>query len=179
MTVKCLLIYPNPESALDEEAGKLLLENYDSYCSRARLITSVHATPVVRELLVPRWRTDVNGILSLPRRSGRQNSVRHQTPIPPRPRPRNRPRPRLALSHLSNLLPRQLSLSHLPPPRQRALRQRLNLSRHPPLTLSPLLQVMTLSPSTGINRKTVTRHPWELPTPTLLERQFRILLLRL
>ncbi|KAF7331590.1 Ubiquitin-conjugating enzyme e2 [Mycena kentingensis (nom. inval.)] len=48
VTVKCLLIYPNPESALDEEAGKLLLEDYESYCSRARLITSVHATPRVR-----------------------------------------------------------------------------------------------------------------------------------
>jgi len=45
VTVKCLLIYPNPESALDEEAGKLLLEDYDSYSSRAKLITSVHATP--------------------------------------------------------------------------------------------------------------------------------------
>ncbi len=30
-TVKCLFIVPNPESALDEEAGKLLLEEYDSY----------------------------------------------------------------------------------------------------------------------------------------------------
>lgn len=48
VTVKCLLIYPNPESALDEEAGKLLLENYDSYCERAKLITSVHATPRVK-----------------------------------------------------------------------------------------------------------------------------------
>lgn len=48
VTVKCLLIYPNPESALDEEAGKLLLEDYDSYCSRAKLITSVHATPRIR-----------------------------------------------------------------------------------------------------------------------------------
>ncbi|KAJ7500961.1 ubiquitin-conjugating enzyme/RWD-like protein [Mycena galericulata] len=48
VTVKCLLIYPNPESALDEEAGKLLLEDYSAYCSRARLITSVHATPRVR-----------------------------------------------------------------------------------------------------------------------------------
>ncbi|KAI0338597.1 hypothetical protein BDW22DRAFT_687528 [Trametopsis cervina] len=45
VTVKCLLIYPNPESALDEEAGKLLLEAYDSYRDRAKLITSVHATP--------------------------------------------------------------------------------------------------------------------------------------
>lgn len=48
VTVKCLLIYPNPESALDEEAGRLLLENYDDYCSRAKLMTSVHATPRVR-----------------------------------------------------------------------------------------------------------------------------------
>ncbi|PPQ72454.1 hypothetical protein CVT24_003120 [Panaeolus cyanescens] len=48
VTVKCLLIYPNPESALDEEAGKLLLEDYASYCSRAKLITSVHATPRVK-----------------------------------------------------------------------------------------------------------------------------------
>ncbi|KAJ3544563.1 hypothetical protein NM688_g5724 [Phlebia brevispora] len=47
VTVKCLLIYPNPESALDEEAGRLLLENYEDYCSRAKLITSVHATPRV------------------------------------------------------------------------------------------------------------------------------------
>lgn len=47
VTVKCLLIYPNPESALDEEAGKLLLENYDNYFERAKLITSVHATPRV------------------------------------------------------------------------------------------------------------------------------------
>ncbi|KAF9476628.1 hypothetical protein BDN70DRAFT_862986 [Pholiota conissans] len=48
VTVKCLLIYPNPESALDEEAGKLLLEDYSSYCDRAKLITSVHATPRVK-----------------------------------------------------------------------------------------------------------------------------------
>ena len=47
VTVKCLLIYPNPDSALDEEAGKLLQENYENYCERAKLITSVHATPKV------------------------------------------------------------------------------------------------------------------------------------
>jgi hypothetical protein len=47
-TIKCLLIYPNAESALDEEAGKLLLEGYDEFCSRARLITSVHARGAVR-----------------------------------------------------------------------------------------------------------------------------------
>jgi len=43
VTVKCLLIYPNPESALHEEAGKLLLEQYDSYARHARLMTNIHA----------------------------------------------------------------------------------------------------------------------------------------
>ena len=44
-TIKCLLIYPNPESALNEEAGKLLLEQYDDYSSRARMMTEIHAKP--------------------------------------------------------------------------------------------------------------------------------------
>ncbi|KAJ1642507.1 ubiquitin-conjugating enzyme E2 S [Coemansia asiatica] len=43
ITVKCLLIYPNPESALNEQAGKLLLERYDDYARHARLMTEVHA----------------------------------------------------------------------------------------------------------------------------------------
>lgn len=42
LTVKCLLIHPNPESALNEEAGKLLLEKYEDYCKHATLMTSVH-----------------------------------------------------------------------------------------------------------------------------------------
>ncbi|KAJ3416115.1 ubiquitin-conjugating enzyme E2 S [Chytridiales sp. JEL 0842] len=43
LTVKCLLIAPNPESALNEEAGRLLLEEYDSFAKHARLFTSIHA----------------------------------------------------------------------------------------------------------------------------------------
>lgn len=43
LTIKCLLIVPNAESALNEEAGKLLLEHYDDYCTRARLYTEIHA----------------------------------------------------------------------------------------------------------------------------------------
>ena len=43
VTIKCLLIHPNPESALNEEAGRLLLESYDDYQARARLMTSIHA----------------------------------------------------------------------------------------------------------------------------------------
>lgn len=45
LTVKCLLIVPNPESALNEEAGKMLLEHYDDYCKRAKMMTEIHAQP--------------------------------------------------------------------------------------------------------------------------------------
>ncbi|CAO3620101.1 unnamed protein product [Cunninghamella blakesleeana] len=43
LTIKCLLIVPNAESALNEEAGKLLLEQYDDYAKRAKLYTKIHA----------------------------------------------------------------------------------------------------------------------------------------
>lgn len=42
-TIKCLLIVPNAESALNEEAGKLLLERYDDYSQRAKMMTEIHA----------------------------------------------------------------------------------------------------------------------------------------
>jgi len=45
LVVRCLLIVPNPESALNPEAGKLLLENYDDYAKRAQLMTRIHAKP--------------------------------------------------------------------------------------------------------------------------------------
>ncbi|KAK3010516.1 hypothetical protein RJ639_011007 [Escallonia herrerae] len=41
--VRCLLIEPFPESALNEQAGKLLLENYEEYARHARLFTGIHA----------------------------------------------------------------------------------------------------------------------------------------
>ena len=41
--MKCLLIVPNAESALNEEAGKLLLEHYDDYSKRAKMMTEIHA----------------------------------------------------------------------------------------------------------------------------------------
>ena len=41
--VRCLLIEPFPESALNEEAGKLLLEDYGDFAKHARLMTSIHA----------------------------------------------------------------------------------------------------------------------------------------
>ncbi|XP_076893198.1 ubiquitin-conjugating enzyme E2 22-like isoform X1 [Bidens hawaiensis] len=43
IVVRCLLIEPFPESALNEQAGKMLLENYDEYAKHARLYTGIHA----------------------------------------------------------------------------------------------------------------------------------------
>ncbi|XP_078438337.1 ubiquitin-conjugating enzyme 22 [Wolffia australiana] len=43
IVVRCLLIEPFPESALNEQAGKMLLENYEEYSRHARLYTGIHA----------------------------------------------------------------------------------------------------------------------------------------
>ncbi|KAJ3340734.1 ubiquitin-conjugating enzyme E2 S [Gonapodya sp. JEL0774] len=42
VTIKCLLIAPNPDSALNQEAGKLLLEEYDRFAQRARVFAEVY-----------------------------------------------------------------------------------------------------------------------------------------
>ncbi|KAK4527651.1 hypothetical protein GAYE_SCF42G5576 [Galdieria yellowstonensis] len=44
LVIRCLLIDPNPESALNEEAGKLLLENYEEFARHAKLWTEIYAT---------------------------------------------------------------------------------------------------------------------------------------
>lgn len=41
-TIYCLLIQPNPDSALNSTAGHLLQEDYDSFSRQARLMTSIH-----------------------------------------------------------------------------------------------------------------------------------------
>ncbi|PWA57790.1 Ubiquitin-conjugating enzyme, active site-containing protein [Artemisia annua] len=43
IVVRCLLIEPFPESALNEQAGKMLLDNYEEYAKHARLYTGIHA----------------------------------------------------------------------------------------------------------------------------------------
>lgn len=43
MVIRCLLIQPFPDSALNEEAGKLLFEDYEAYAKHARLMTDIHA----------------------------------------------------------------------------------------------------------------------------------------
>jgi ubiquitin-conjugating enzyme E2 S len=43
VTISCLLIQPNPASALNEAAGKLASEDWDGFCRRAKLMTDIHA----------------------------------------------------------------------------------------------------------------------------------------
>mmetsp|Transcript_32167 Transcript_32167/g.44609 ORF Transcript_32167/g.44609 Transcript_32167/m.44609 type:complete len:207 (-) Transcript_32167:262-882(-) len=48
--IRCLLIQPFPDSALNEEAAKLLNEDYEEYSKHARLLTSIHARPQDKRL---------------------------------------------------------------------------------------------------------------------------------
>ena len=48
VVIRCLLIEPFPESALNEEAGRLLMEDYEQYAAHARLMTSIHAAAAKR-----------------------------------------------------------------------------------------------------------------------------------
>lgn len=41
--MKCLLIVPFPESALNEKAGKMFMEDYHEYCKHAKLLTEIYA----------------------------------------------------------------------------------------------------------------------------------------
>ena len=41
--IRCLLIVPFPESSLNEQAGRLFIEDYEEYAKTARLYTAVHA----------------------------------------------------------------------------------------------------------------------------------------
>ncbi|KAK3624044.1 hypothetical protein LTR56_021239 [Elasticomyces elasticus] len=49
VVISCLLIQPNPDSALNAEAGSLIQADYAAFSRRAELLTSIHAT-VPREL---------------------------------------------------------------------------------------------------------------------------------
>ncbi|GAB7361013.1 hypothetical protein MBLNU230_g1056t1 [Neophaeotheca triangularis] len=43
VTICCLLIQPNPDSALNAEAGALIRDDYEAFSRRAKLMTSIHA----------------------------------------------------------------------------------------------------------------------------------------
>lgn len=43
--IRCLLINPFPESALNDDAAKLFMEDYTEYAKQARLMCEIHARP--------------------------------------------------------------------------------------------------------------------------------------
>ncbi|RVX73080.1 hypothetical protein B0A52_02206 [Exophiala mesophila] len=43
VTISCLLIQPNPDSALNAAAGALIQEDYDAFSKQAQLMTRIHA----------------------------------------------------------------------------------------------------------------------------------------
>ncbi|KAJ6013454.1 Ubiquitin-conjugating enzyme E2 [Penicillium herquei] len=49
ITISCLLIHPNPDSALNSTAGNLLREEYNAFAHQAKLMTSIHA-PIQSDL---------------------------------------------------------------------------------------------------------------------------------
>lgn len=44
VTISCLLIQPNPDSALNQKAGALIQEDYEAFARQARLMTRIHAS---------------------------------------------------------------------------------------------------------------------------------------
>lgn len=48
--VKCLLINPGPDSALNEDAGRLLMESYEEFRKKAEMWTSVHAIKIEKAM---------------------------------------------------------------------------------------------------------------------------------
>eukprot|EP00906_Rhabdomonas_costata_P012171 RCo017387 len=53
MVIRCLLIEPNPESALNMEAGHLLLEDYEEFYKRAKLFTQLYAVKETSKENIP------------------------------------------------------------------------------------------------------------------------------
>ncbi|CAB3221269.1 unnamed protein product [Arctia plantaginis] len=57
LAVKCLLIAPNAESALNADAAAMLRDRYDDYFARAKLLTDIHARPASKPRAAPPLRS--------------------------------------------------------------------------------------------------------------------------
>ncbi|CAI5948553.1 unnamed protein product [Closterium sp. NIES-64] len=76
--VRCLLIEPYPESALNEDAGKLLLEDYNAYARHARLFTSIHAAPASSSALTSAGKAKQQAQQSQPQQQQQQHEPGRQ-----------------------------------------------------------------------------------------------------
>ncbi|OCL13527.1 UBC-like protein [Glonium stellatum] len=80
VTISCLLIQPNPASALNAEAGKLAAEDWDGFCRRARLMAGIHAgvPPELRELVKEAQRRGEE--VAQPEEKGKEKVREKETP---------------------------------------------------------------------------------------------------
>ncbi|EGE86384.1 ubiquitin carrier protein [Blastomyces dermatitidis ATCC 18188] len=66
ITISCLLIHPNPDSALNSAAGSLLRDDYEAFARQAKLMTSIHA-PIPKDIkdavMEAKRRGDESGIV--------------------------------------------------------------------------------------------------------------------
>lgn len=62
VAIKCLLIAPNPDSALDPEASRLLQEDYQEYAQTAKMWTSIHASKRPAAFLSQATNTDTSRV---------------------------------------------------------------------------------------------------------------------
>ncbi|KAG5299354.1 ubiquitin-conjugating enzyme [Histoplasma capsulatum G186AR] len=73
ITISCLLIHPNPDSALNSAAGSLLQDDYDAFARQAELMTSIHA-PIPKDMndavMEAKRRGDESGVI-VPENKGR------------------------------------------------------------------------------------------------------------
>lgn len=109
--IKCLMIIPFPESSLNEEAGKLFMENYDEYSKIARIYTEVHAlnkkrndddgnsfslmTPIIKKntshfnVIISKSNDDKNNMLNRKRILGMNNIIQMKNDLGSSPQKTN------------------------------------------------------------------------------------------
>ncbi|KAJ5682216.1 Ubiquitin-conjugating enzyme E2 [Penicillium macrosclerotiorum] len=76
VTISCLLIHPNPDSALNSSAGTLLREDYGNFAHQAKLMTSIHAPiPLDLQEMVKEAKNRGEDLNSIP--TERQNESSH------------------------------------------------------------------------------------------------------
>jgi ubiquitin-conjugating enzyme E2 S len=97
VTIRCLLVYPNPTSSLNEAAGKLLLEDYDRFAKHAKLMTEVHApvTAALKSLVDETRSRPVEGEEQIPKTlaSGGNGNTVPAKPVVSSPQHRHRRQP--------------------------------------------------------------------------------------
>ncbi|KAI9755588.1 MAG: hypothetical protein M1835_000806 [Candelina submexicana] len=83
ITISCLLINPNPDSALNSAAGSLLQDDYDAFARQAKLMTSIHAaipSDLKEAVMEAKRRGEEAGTEIIEEKEERRSTLRKATP---------------------------------------------------------------------------------------------------